>query len=387
MELVFPFTNLAINYLADFLTKESALLFTGEKRNAFFIGETFEEKISEFKDRLPDFENEILQIIATTNQQTIDEYFERLGYQIQNIPEHFSLSKVIELVRKWNEESQAEFNELVDKDSASYFSSDDRKRKHLEKYQDYEYRVTGFNPMGELTKVDKINHNYYCVEKEAELIDEEFIDDYQKALIQLGDNYLEVALKYYEAHKRGEVKSQMEATPFIKPVVFVEGEHDITYIKRAAELLNHKELLDQVEIRQRGGATNLDKIWDVYKDSNWETIPQKKLLLYDCDVKKPNEETLFVFKRVIPAIESNIIEKGIENLFPTEVIQKAIQEKGAFVDITELKQLKRGEKSEKTTYSVNSDEKKNLCDWICRNGTPEDFKNFSVVFDLIKLIA
>ena len=35
-------------------------------------------------------------------------------------------------------------------------------------------------------------------------------------------------------------------------------------------------------------------------------------------------------------------------------------------------------------WTVNDDEKKNLCDWICENGTAEDFASFTVVFDLLK---
>ena len=36
---------------------------------------------------------------------------------------------------------------------------------------------------------------------------------------------------------------------------------------------------------------------------------------------------------------------------------------------------------------VNRNEKKNLCDWLCANGTKEDFEGFDIVLDIIADIA
>ena len=35
-------------------------------------------------------------------------------------------------------------------------------------------------------------------------------------------------------------------------------------------------------------------------------------------------------------------------------------------------------------WSINDSEKTNLCDWLCGNGTPEDFQRFQIIFDLIE---
>ena len=36
-----------------------------------------------------------------------------------------------------------------------------------------------------------------------------------------------------------------------------------------------------------------------------------------------------------------------------------------------------------SSLTVNKDEKKNLCRWICENGTEDDFSDFGLLFDLI----
>jgi hypothetical protein len=83
-------------------------------------------------------------------------------------------------------------------------------------------------------------------------------------------------------------------------------------------------------------------------------------------------------------IRENIITKGIENLFPNELINRAIDYKKAFVDVTKVERTTRGIESKETNFQVNKDEKKNLCEWICKNGESSDFINFSIVFKLIR---
>ncbi|HEC1758030.1 TPA: hypothetical protein R1711_001286, partial [Campylobacter lari] len=41
------------------------------------------------------------------------------------------------------------------------------------------------------------------------------------------------------------------------------------------------------------------------------------------------------------------------------------------------------EKTISDKHSVNKDEKVNLCNWICENGTEEDFENFKVILEII----
>ena len=35
-------------------------------------------------------------------------------------------------------------------------------------------------------------------------------------------------------------------------------------------------------------------------------------------------------------------------------------------------------------YSRGEDEKTNLCDWICENGTADDLQHFQAVFELLE---
>lgn len=173
-----------------------------------------------------------------------------------------------------------------------------------------------------------------------------------------------------------------------KPIVFVEGDYDIRYIKKACELLGKKEILDKVEIHDVVGFGNLDNIWKNFdnKTKLSEIVPQKIILVYDCDIKKQDKEIGKIFKRTIPTIEDSIIEKGIENLFSKIVLEKAIQDKQEYIDITsEIIKTERGVVTiipEK--WEINKDEKGNLCDWICANGTKEDFKNFEEIFKIIE---
>jgi predicted ATP-binding protein involved in virulence len=185
--------------------------------------------------------------------------------------------------------------------------------------------------------------------------------------------------------KKFEDEINLKIQKIQKPIVFVEGDYDIRYIKKACELFDKMELFNSLEFFDAEGYKNLDNIWN-HKSNLFNVIPQKMLLLYDCDTKVQNQEKDKVFRRIIPFIEINYFDRGIENLFSKETINKAKEYKLAFVDYTaNTKQIKRGEEiiiPEK--FEVNKDEKGNLCTWICENGTIDDFKNFNSVFEILE---
>lgn len=171
-----------------------------------------------------------------------------------------------------------------------------------------------------------------------------------------------------------------------KPIVFVEGEYDKKYIEKAAEFLNKGNLLSQIKIRPANGFGKLDNIW---RHSNWpdpQLEDKKVMLLYDCDTGKSGEDRGNIFKRVIPAIPSNPIRKGIENLFPETTIDKVENHSSAFVDIDPEKTVRqRGKEiTIQKTKSINKDEKGNMCNWLCENGDKDDFSNFITIFKLIE---
>jgi len=170
-----------------------------------------------------------------------------------------------------------------------------------------------------------------------------------------------------------------------KPIVFVEGDYDIRYIEKASELFGKKELIDKVIFIDADGYRNLNNIWN-HKSNLFNAFPQKMLLLYDCDTEIKDGRRNKVYRKIIPPINENLFDRGIENLFIKETIDKAIEHKKAFIDYTaETKQTKRGiESIIPERYDINPDEKGNLCDWLCQNGTKEDFIHFDKVFEIFE---
>ena len=171
-----------------------------------------------------------------------------------------------------------------------------------------------------------------------------------------------------------------------KPIVFVEGKTDVRFIERAAALLGRTALLDQVEMRDADGAAGLKKIWTGIGKLPDDLVPQTVVVLHDCEYKGDDSDQETVFRRKIPRVDDNPLEKGIENLFSKETLLKACEHRSEFIDIEfERKGRERGEtKTIPEKWSVNEDEKTALCEWICENGTKEDFEYFTGLFDLLQ---
>lgn len=193
----------------------------------------------------------------------------------------------------------------------------------------------------------------------------------------------------YEAFKetmrhREEIRIELERHS--KPIVFVEGDYDIRYLSKASELLNKHELLKRVQLKYGGGFGNLDKIWKGYDNAISEIVPSNIILLYDCDTNKQDTNKGLVYKRVIPLIPGNPIGIGIENLFPMDTIQRIENQQPKYIDTQEKSEKRiRGETVIiPAIKSVNKDEKNNMCNWLCENGTIEDFLNFDSVFRIIE---
>lgn len=180
-----------------------------------------------------------------------------------------------------------------------------------------------------------------------------------------------------------EISSKIKDTQ--KPMVFVEGDYDIRYIIKACELFGKTDLFSSFEFFDADGYNNLNKIWE-HKTNLWNALSQKLLLLYDCDTKILEAQREKIYKKIIPFQNENYFDRGIENLFSKETIEKAIEFKPAFVDITdESSKTVRGIKEViPKKYYVNKDEKGNLCNWLCEVGTIEDFKNFDKVFEILE---
>ena len=182
-----------------------------------------------------------------------------------------------------------------------------------------------------------------------------------------------------------DVRAAIEASS--EPVVFVEGTTDKRYIERASALFGKEAVLDSIDIRDGGGSGSVAKIW---KDSVLpltESLPHKVLLLFDCDTIRQAACKGKLFQRSIPLRCNTPVNKGIENLFGRPTLELARQHKPAFF-ITEEEHCGTDEHGRPITiperWEVNDSEKTNLCDWLCVNGSREDFEGFQVVFDLIE---
>ena len=171
-----------------------------------------------------------------------------------------------------------------------------------------------------------------------------------------------------------------------KPVLLTEGETDQRYLKRAAELFGKNTLLESFEIKDGQGSGNLANVWKNYRYPMTDLVSEKILLLFDCDMNRSNDDRGNLFQRTVPFQTNNPLETGIENLFSRSTLEKAAAHKVAFFDIEhEHIGTKRGvEILIPEKWAVNSDEKMNLCDWLCENGTTEDFQRFNVIFELLE---
>ena len=168
-----------------------------------------------------------------------------------------------------------------------------------------------------------------------------------------------------------------------KPVLLLEGRTDLKYLRTAAGLLGRHSTLERLEVRSANGSANLAKVWNHPMS---DLFSQKVLLLFDCDQNRPGAERGDLCQRSIPFQPDNPVQTGIENLFGEQTLERARRDKPAFIDVEhEHTRLERGEEiTIPETWTVNLDEKTNLCNWLCENGTPDDFRDFRVVFDLVE---
>lgn len=381
MKLTFPFKNYALNSLLGFFKPGYINSFsTSDQTYEEFLEKDFDA--NDFKERIPSFENELLQVINTTNQETIDYYFQNLESDLNYLQELYNEKHLQEDVSNWNRERLKEFEKQIEEKTEEYFKSDDRKRAHLEEYEGIDFG--SYLMTREFINIKRINHNYYCADQKLKYTDLSYIDAYRKFLLHQLRLFGIVAFKYLGMWQKDDIKEKGAAKIVLKPILFCEGDIDVDLIRKAAELLNRNDLLDNLELRQRGSCNNLDRLWKILTEDNWETLPQKKVLLYDCDTNRPNENFGHIYRRTIPEIKENPIRRGIENLFSKETIGRARQAKPAFFDIVNKSGTERGVPFESTEISINKQEKRNFCNWLLENGTAEDFAEFKCVFEIVE---
>ncbi len=204
-------------------------------------------------------------------------------------------------------------------------------------------------------------------------LDIESFSEFEKAY-----SYFKESTKF-----KNDVLNEIESSH--KALLFVEGDYDIRYLNKAAELLGKSEILNFFKLIDSDGHGNISNVSKHFDSKLAEATPQKIILLFDCDQQKNQSNKGKVYKRVMPTIPNNPIKKGIENLFPKSTIETAKLSKESFIDITpEIKKLERGQiVTIPELWEVNKNEKKNLCDWILENASIDDFQFFNQVFDIL----
>ena len=172
-----------------------------------------------------------------------------------------------------------------------------------------------------------------------------------------------------------------------KPIVFVEGKTGVRYVRKAAELLGRSGLLERIELQDGRGVADLGKFWKSCTSIPSGVVPHDVILLADCDSTTPDGErgNLILWRR-IPERDDTPVRKGIENLFRKDTLKRAVDQKPAFIDIIDehAKKVRGKRRTVAERWTVNGDEKTNLCRWLCENGTAEDFDGFRVIFDLLE---
>ena len=153
-----------------------------------------------------------------------------------------------------------------------------------------------------------------------------------------------------------------------------EGETDPSYLKTAAELLEFKDIANQVEFdwvgapavqgAQGGGKSHLDDALKFLRE-NPQFNRRSIVLLYDFDARKAAEDAGTLYVRSLPQIVEILVGKnGIENLLPNEVFEERFFE-----------QKMMGKGDDRGPVPVLN--KAALCDFLCgQDRNPSHFEGF-----------
>lgn len=173
-----------------------------------------------------------------------------------------------------------------------------------------------------------------------------------------------------------------EARAETKPIVFVEGEADVPYLKRGAELLGKSEILGQCDIEWIGKKDKQGQGFNTGKDAmrhalsvlkaNPRLANRRILLLNDNDTGAPDQDFEGLKVRTLPKNPSNTkIEAGIENLLSEDIISD---------DFFEERDIKKPNGNRTKTWTLKKTE---LCNHACEHATAEQFAGFEPALQII----
>lgn len=114
MTVQFAFKNIAVNTLLGFAEPskiEEWIEYKAETGYKYKDKFYFERNVESFKETIPNFENEFLQLVSTTNQASIDYYFAELKAELLLIEERFSIDYIKALINESNDKEIKLYNE------------------------------------------------------------------------------------------------------------------------------------------------------------------------------------------------------------------------------------------------------------------------------------
>ncbi len=174
-------------------------------------------------------------------------------------------------------------------------------------------------------------------------------------------------------------------------MIIVEGETDRDYLRSAATFLGKNDVLEKFEIECSGGNGNLKMMWTSLKKLvNFGTLSEKTIiLLHDPESQDREDKEASIYKRKMPYFQNHPIKKGVENLFDRTTLERARKHHPKFIDIasSHARTIRGRQEQVPECWSVNKDEKRNLCDWLRNEGTDQDFRHFEKVFDILEEIV
>ena len=143
-----------------------------------------------------------------------------------------------------------------------------------------------------------------------------------------------------------------------------------------------------------GGSVNVVNNYRHLKEVvkvNQPALSVRHIGIVDCDAKqvaKDNERGSVsgkVFLRKLEKHDDAHIEKGIENLFKDDFLEKAWEFSRGFIKkSSETQNLDTPDEETTETWKVT--DKNGLCEWICTNSKKEDFTQFKEVLDEVRKI-
>ena len=168
-----------------------------------------------------------------------------------------------------------------------------------------------------------------------------------------------------------------------KSLIFVEGIIDVKYLQKAAMKLGFQDLMEVAEVRDGDGSGGLNNIW---KGLTRDHVERKRIVvLYDPECERNDIKGNMFRRSMINKFNDHPIQKGIENLFDRETLERVRQEYSSFIDVTDKhsKMVRGKEETVPESWTVNKDEKTNLCNWLCKNGTADDFEHFKPTLEML----